>query len=255
MRIRTQADVDLLEDRIKTQLSIDVRKYRNEEVVESFVDLLVFPQYVIKWVIRPVLLSLLIYIIGFKLFDLVHIEFLIYAIFGLGLFASTGVLLGLILLMDRMRTDMWGVIDFSIEIMKKAVRDLKLANLNINDENSKDSLGLLFKGIIHIVTIPLLSKVISQKIPFIGGLVNIFVKKILILVSDRIKFEENAFVLEIQKTDGPPMDVQDMSKTISSEATGLEKILNVTFRIAKFPLIFGFVCSFLMLLLFIYLIN
>ena len=47
MKIRSQKDVDRLEEAIKMELGIDVSKYKNEEVVESFVELLVFPEYVI----------------------------------------------------------------------------------------------------------------------------------------------------------------------------------------------------------------
>ena len=255
MRIRTQKDVDILEDRIKTQLGVDVGKYRNEEVVETFVDLLVFPEYIIKWVIRPVFVALLIYIVGFKLLDLVHIEFLIYAVFGIGLFLSTGLLLGLILLLDRLRIDMWGVIDFSIGIMKEAVSDLKQANNSITDENRIENLGLLFKGIIHIVTIPLLSRAISQRVPFVGGIINVMTKKVLILVSDKIRFDGKKLNERLTKIDAPSNVYQDLSTDISSDASGLEKVLAVTFRIAKFPLLFGFICSFITLLIFIYLIN
>ncbi|MEM6699997.1 MAG: hypothetical protein AAF599_16460, partial [Bacteroidota bacterium] len=74
MKIRTSKDVEKLDKKIKEELGIDVQKYRNEEVVENFVQLLVFPEYVINWVIRPVLISIGIFIIGFFTLNLVHVE-------------------------------------------------------------------------------------------------------------------------------------------------------------------------------------
>lgn len=71
MKIRTQKGIDQLNLKIQTELGVDVQKYRNEEVAESFVSLLVFPQYVINWTIRPILIAFLLYIIGFFVVDLV----------------------------------------------------------------------------------------------------------------------------------------------------------------------------------------
>ena len=195
------------------------------------------------------------YLIGFKGLDLVHIEYLIYGIIGFGLFLTSGLFLGLIFLLDRMKTDMWGIIDYSIGIMKEAVLDLKEANLSVNEENRKNKLSLLFKGIIHIVTIPLLSKAISQKVPFVGGIVNRVVKSILIIVSDKIKFDESQLdnALNIKK-ESPDL-IEDYSKIITSDSKGLEKVLKITFRIANFPLIICFAVSLFSLVIFLYLIN
>ncbi len=44
MQIRTTKDVEKLDLKIKEELGIDVSKYRNPEVAESFVDLLIFPK-------------------------------------------------------------------------------------------------------------------------------------------------------------------------------------------------------------------
>ncbi len=255
MRIRTPEDVDELEKKIQSQLGIDVKKYRNEEVVESFLDLLLFPDYIISWVIKPILFFLFLFVSGFYVLDLVHIEYFIYGVLGIGLFLSSGLSLGLMLLLDRMKTDMWGIIEYSLSIMKEASEDLKHANQNITDENRKDSLNLLFKGIIHIVTIPLISKGIAQKVPFFGGMVNLLAKRVLILISDKIEIDEDVINKELQRKDKESNAFHDHSEALSFQVSGLEKVLNVTFRIAKYPLLFWFVFSFLTLLILIYFIN
>ena len=157
MRIRTAKDVERLDNKIKEELGIDVSKYRNEEVVENFVELLVFPRYVFFWVLRPILISIGIFIIGFFLFDLVHIEYVIYGIIGLVLFLTSGILIGLLFFTWKMKKDIWGIVNYSLEIMKSSVQDLNQVNNQVTKENKKDVLGLLFKGIMHIVTIPLKS--------------------------------------------------------------------------------------------------
>ena len=148
MKILTEKDVEKLDKRIKEEFGIDVQKYRNEKVVEKFVELLVFPEYVITWVIRPMLISGIIYLIGFKIFDLVHIEYLIYGIIGLFLFLGTGILVGLLLLTWRMKSDMLGIVNYTLEIMKTTVRDMNQINSQISKENRTEVFGLLFKGIL-----------------------------------------------------------------------------------------------------------
>lgn len=255
MRIRTSKDVEKLDLKIKEELGVNIQKYRNEEVAENFVELLVFPVYVINWVIRPVLISIIIYIIGFFILNLVHIEYVLYGIIGVILFSITGILIGLLFLIWKMKSDLLGVINYSLDIMKSAVKDLKNVGKHVNQENKKDILGLLFKGITHIVTIPMISKIISDKIPFIGGVINKIVKKILTLVSDKIKFDDTKLKEELSKNDNDSNAFNFYSNSISSTMEGLENVLNFTFGIAKFPLKIGLCIVLLILLPFLYFIN
>lgn len=255
MRIRTAKDVEKLDQKIKNELGIDVQKYRNEEVVESFVELLIFPEYVVTWVIRPILISLLIFIIGFFTLDLVHVEYVLYGVIGIVLFLVTGVLIGVLFLMGKMKWDMWGILKYSLEMMKSAVSDVNQVNNQISAENRKEVLGLVFKGIIHIVTIPMMSKIISEKVPLIGGIINFFIKKVLTLISDKVKFDEELLKEELKKTENEPTALKNYSDSISFVSLGLEKIMNITFAIAEFPLKLGTGLVLLILALFIYLIN
>lgn len=254
MKIRTEKDVEKLDQKIKDELGIDVRKYRNQEVVENFVELLVFPEYIFSWTIRPIILSFVAFIVGFFVLDLVHIEYVLYGIFGLVLFLITGVLLGLLFLTWKMKSDMWGIIDYSLNIMKSAVNDINQVSHQVNAENRKDVLGLLFKGVIHIVTIPMLSQVISDKVPLVGGIVNRFVKKLFTLLSDRFSFDEIQLEEEMKKGEESNA-LQLYSKSIATASTGLNKLLGFTFGVAQFPLKISAGFFSLLLLLFLYLIG
>ena len=255
MKIRTPKDVEKLDQRIKDELGVDVRKYRNEEVAENFVALLVFPKYVISWVIRPVLIAIGLFIIGFFLLDLVHVEYFLYGVVGVFLFLGSGLLAGLLFLVWKMKKDMWGIIDYSLDIMKSAVNDMSQVNNQITAENRKNVLGLLFKGILHIVTIPVISKVIAEKVPIIGGLVSRLVSRILIIVSNVVKFDEYELQQELRKKEGEPRALQIYLDSISSVSSGLEKVMKFTFGVAQFPLKIGFGVVFLMLIIFVYLVH
>jgi len=255
MKIRTAKDVEKLDKRLKNELGIDVSKYKNEEVVENFVELVLFPQYVITWVIRPLIIAIIIFVMGFFILNLVHIEFVLYAFIGFFLFFFNGILLGLLFLMWKMKTDIWGIVDYSLEIMKSAVSDLNHVSNQVTKENRKDVLGLVFKGVIHIVTIPMVTKIISEKVPFVGGLVNGLVKKILTLVSDKVMFDPATLDNELAKDMSESNAMQIYSSSISSVSGGLEKIMNFTFGVAQLPLKISFIILFLSLVLFVYIIN
>jgi hypothetical protein len=255
MRIRTQKDIDQLEFTIKQELGIDIQKYRNEEIAANFAELLVFPQYVFKWVLRPIAISIVLYIIGFTLFDLGGFEYFVYGFLGLVLFLASGVLVGLLFLMWKMKKDIWGILEYSLEIMQSAMEDLRFTAHQINPGNRKNVLSLLFKGVIHVVTIPMLSKAISNRVPFVGGLLSGFVKRILTLISDRANFEEDTIQAELAKTDDEPKIFEIYGKVLSSVSGGLEKLMNITFGIVQLPFTIVFGIVFLILMIVLYILN
>jgi len=119
MKIRTEQDVELLDARIKQELKVDVRKYKNEEVIEKFVSLLVFPEYVLTWMIGPILVALVIYVLGFFFLQLVHIEYVLYGLIALVLFSLLGICAGLLLLTSKMKRDIAEVVDYSQSRLQK----------------------------------------------------------------------------------------------------------------------------------------
>ena len=144
MKIKSEQDVEILDQRIQSELGVDVKKYRNDEVVETFMSMLVFIEYFITWVIGPVVGALIIYGLGFWLLDLVHVEYGIYGLIGLILFLFTGLCLGLLLLTGRMKEDVWGIIHYSLDIMKSAKEDTKEVMANMPAEQKKSLHGNAF---------------------------------------------------------------------------------------------------------------
>ncbi len=71
------------------------------------------------------------------------------------------------------------VIKYSIDIFEQARDDLEIAKSNFTGKDKKYKYGLLFQGIIHNVTIPVLTEVVKEKIPFLGGLLKVIIFKAL----------------------------------------------------------------------------
>ncbi|WP_075343228.1 hypothetical protein [Tenacibaculum agarivorans] len=256
MKLRTKKEVLQLNEKIKTELGIDVSEYKNEEVAENFAELLVLPSYIISWVMRPILFCLVLYVLGFYFLDLVHIEYLLYGVIGLVLFLLSGIAFGFLLLLFKMKNDIWGIADYSLDILKLSVEDVSNINNQIGKQNKKDVLSLLFKGIIHIVTIPLFTEVVSNKVPVLGFLTKRPVKKVLTLVSDRLEFEEDNIDDFVEDSDeGKSKVLTSYISIITKASEGLEKFINFTFKIARSPFVILSLFSFVLLFLFLYLIH
>ncbi len=232
MQIRTEEDVAILDARIKEELGISVAKYKNEEVVETFVSMLVFPEYILSWTFKPILATIIAYIVGFFVVDLAHVQYVIYAIFGLGLFLLVGIFLGIIFLTNRLKSDILGIMDYSMGIMRSAARDIDTAKVHLPSENRKDALRMLYKGIIHIVTLPMLTTAVSAKIPILGGLINRFIRKVIMALSDKIHIDERMLV---GPSDEYVSEEEGRAVALSSGNKAMEKVLDVAFGVAQFP--------------------
>lgn len=255
MKIKSKKDVEKLDEKIKTELGIDIAKYRNEEIIANFLDLLIFPRYILNWAIRPILISLVVFISGYYLLDLVHIEYVLYTIFGLVLFLLVGFFSGVIFLTWKIKTDILNALTYSIDILRSIVSDINLTGDQITKENRKDVLLLLFKGIVHIITIPTLSNVITDKIPILGTVISYFIRKILTLFSNKLNIEEIQLANNLEEENDESKILNAYINSLNATSNGLEKVLNMVCKIAQFPVklvLFIFLC---LLVFFIYLIH
>ncbi|MDA7501738.1 hypothetical protein N8482_00525 [Chitinophagales bacterium] len=235
-KIKTQDDIDALDLRIKGELGIDVGKYRNQEAVDNLVDLLVFPRYALTWAIRPPIVFFILFIIGFFVIDLVHIEYLIYALVGLLLFMLAGFFAGLLYLVWKIKIDVQEIANYSLDVLKSSVTDLNQVTAITSHENRKEALGLLFNGITHIVTVPVLSTAITKKIPLIGWVFTGLLKRILGTMARAVEFDDNfkegAIDVEIDES----VMIERYVKSVSFAGSGINTTLLIALRIAQVPL-------------------
>ncbi len=256
MKIRTEADIERLDQKIKSELNIDVRKYKDESVAEKFVALLVFPEYIITWMIGPLLLAIFLFVLGFFVLNLVHVEYVLYVTIGLVLFLIAGFSAGFLLLTKNMKKDIGAILDYSLSMTEAAVMDVNFVNKNASPEYKKDSFALLFKGIIHIVTIPMTTTVISEKLPLFSIFINKIIKKFFTLISDRVNFKD--LPLNAVQTSAPQESSRALnlySKSMSYTSLGMGKLMNLSFGLVRFPFKIIFWIIILLLLLLLWGIN
>lgn len=248
-------NIEELGKKIQDELGIDIQKYRNAEVVGKFVELLAFPKYISNQLIRPVSLYIGVFLFGFLIFDLSPIDYLVYGVLGFLLFLISGTLLGLLFLSGKMKTDIIEVLNYSLNIMNSIIMDLNQVSNQLSPEKRKDTLGLLLNGIIHIVTIPTMSEVIRDKIPFVGGYIAKLFTRTLVFISDRIKFDQGVLRPEVNSGEVEESTIEAYLKSISEARSKVDKALDTAFSLAQTPLKLGVGITHLVLILFLFVIN
>lgn len=255
MKIKTQADVKALDKKIQSELGVDIGKYRDPDIVSTISDLLVFPIYALSWTIRPVIIAFLLFIAGFFFFDLVHIEYLLYAIFGIILFLTTGLLAGLLYLTIRFKSDIASIMNFSMDILKGIVQDVDKLNTTTDASNRKANLQLLFLGTVHLITIPVASDVIGNKVPFIGGLVARLVSKILMTVSNLFRLDKIVDAEAREETGGEGKILPMYLASVTGFHNITDKVLGIGVRVVQLPVFLIFAFFALVTWLFVWIIN
>tara|TARA_B100001287_G_C22686402_1_gene533934 strand:+ start:6098 stop:6853 length:756 start_codon:yes stop_codon:yes gene_type:complete len=251
MEIKSKKDIEVLEKRIIDELGIDLKRYQNEEVAQKFLEIIDFQNYVIKWTIRPLLISLIIFIVGFFILDLGVLGYLFYGIVGLILFFLSGFIAGLLFLIKKIKWDVQDIIDYSFEIMETALNDLG----KIDKEKTKNVLDLLFKGVIHIIAFPTVAKIISEEVPIIDKIINNIIYKILTSISNKVKFNNDNLSEETDKKVSSSKSTDRYLSSISFAKSGLEKIITLIFSIVKFPFKIWLGIILTILVVFLFLIN
>lgn len=251
MKIKTEQDVQKLDDKLKSEFGVYVSKYRNPEIAKKFGDLLVFPQFALSWILRPVSISLFLYFIVFYIYDLSLISSIVYGVFGLFLFLVNGLLFGILFALWKMKKDVYGVIEYSLSILKECIADLNQVS---SKENRKETLSLLFLGIIHLVTIPMITEVIANKTPFIGDFFSKLFKKILRLACSKIKFNYGPNKNEVIKGYNPEIVTNSYMKSIDQTMVGLDKLLTTILKISQFPITMATIITFSLLGILLYLV-
>lgn len=255
MKIKTQADVIALDQKIQSDLGVDIGKYRDPEVVSKITELLVFPIYALNWTVRPVIIAFLIYLAGFFIFDLVHIEYLIYAVFGVVLFLVTGLFAGLLYLTIRFKSDIADIMNFSMDILKRIVRDVDKLNTTTDASNRTANLQLLFLGTMHLITIPVAGEVIGNRVPFIGGLVARLVRKVLTTATNLFRLDKMTHSTAKENAGGHGKILPMYLASVSGFQQLTGKILGIGMRVVQLPVFLLLLLFVLTTWLFVWIIN
>jgi len=251
MKIRTNRTARKLDKAIQEELGIDIKKYRDQEVEETIGDLLSFVGYAINAIKFPLFIGFGLFVAGFFVLDLVHIENLIYGIFGSILILITALMTGILLIIWGIKNDVLEVIDYSLNLTKNIQQDAHAVQSQITGEDKERKYELFYKGVLHLITIPSVSGVIADRIPFVGRIAGGLVRRVLAAAADnklvfKLLLKANIFELggsentAIQKIAGGTNRLRDLVE-------GIDHAVSKVLRVAQFPFVVVLVVAALML--------
>ncbi len=244
MKIKTQADILQLEAKIKEELDIDIRKYSNQEVRENFIEIGESLETVANWQQKIGIGAFIAYLIGFSALNLEgSTEYLVYGIAAFILIGALAFFTFSILVTAKMKFQIKKTIELSIKIMRWCLNDLRKMEHILTPANRANTLGLLFKGTTHIITIPLMTELIADKVPLIGGLLKRLIRYVLTAIADHIQYDENRLKAEMKKPKGEESVIDFYLKTLDAFTQFDEKMLSFFMGISLIPLVGGFVVS------------
>jgi len=256
MKITTQKDLDLLEVRIKNDLGIDISKYRNDEVAESFAELILFPKYVFLWGVRPIIGSLVIFIIVYLCINLdSFFESLVFIIFGLPLALICGVLFAGVFLIRKMKSDIGGIMEYTIEILKEAISDISELNQNMKATEKKESIKLLYLGIMHVVTIPSITSAIKKSHRIVGYPLSWLIRKIFVSLANAVTMEDLEKSVKTSYAKRNQTYEQEVKEGAIIHKNVLQKIVDIAISTIEFPFKFLFVINLMFFIILTYILN
>jgi len=169
----------------------------------------------------------------------------------------SGLLAGLVFLVYKLKKDIIGITYYAFDIMEQVKEDQNIMKQGSGQENQSERMSLLFKGIIHIVMIPILGKAMAEKVPIVGGFASGLLEKILSGIASRFKFDEKDATIgkEVNSSENSEFNQELFSSRIAASKEGVRKVVGFTTNIARYPLLFVLFISLFMLFIFIYIIN
>lgn len=246
--------VQIIISNIKDQLEIDIRKYENDLLFSKIRSIMMIQNYSFGRILNSIFVSLILYILGFMGLDLYGVQYFIYGVFGLILFLILGLLYAVVNILSNLKNDLIQIIKLSTDTLENVINDLEKVPQNMFHE-IKQPLSLLFEGIIFVIISPQITK-ITNKIPFIGGLVSSGVYKVLSLTVSNFKQQENKLNLDFtNKSTSLGIKISSIHSMIKNFLNGTEKTINKTIGNICRPFKFLLYIVSIILLLFVWIIN
>ncbi|MEL6654270.1 MAG: hypothetical protein AAFQ87_26060 [Bacteroidota bacterium] len=219
-------------DAIKQKTGIDFEQYKEESWGETIANLVFFPQYAISNILKgPGLLLLIVFTIAIICMFTEHKTFgFFFLIFGIVFGIINGFYLGCIWFVRSLTSDINSLLNLTLQKSGSIIN-------SFNDPEQKAayqaSLIDIVRGVIFSMILPEVNKVISKKVPFIGGVIAWLSGQAIGKMANNLesKIKEKGDKEEISEQAAPAQQLGVLSKV---EKTA-DKVADTTASIASFP--------------------
>jgi hypothetical protein len=165
---------------------VDFSRYRSQELIDTVANTVTFPLFFARSVSRPVGVLLLAVCLAIILVDSDFFEAYL-ALVGLPLAVVNGILLGLVLFVRRIRSDMSRVFEISAELTEQVMHDIGAARGRLSGGTADfPSLLEIFHGVNTVVVLPIVVRTLDRRLPLLGGLAAKITERFFGLVDRRL---------------------------------------------------------------------
>lgn len=226
-------DIDRLNEKIKLDFGVDLKKYRNPDAAGALLEMLAFPMYALYWVIQPIIVALVLFVLGIFILEITNFEYFLYYVVCFLLFLILGVLIGIVYFLGRFRTDLSNITQYSFDLFSSIIKDVRNKNLGKDASQTKDS-AMLYSGVIHIVITPMLITALDNKYPVLNFFLSGIIARVLASTTKKIEFDES-FQVDGEDDSSKEQIRQHVEGAVQNNTS---KIINIVLRIIRLPLLF-----------------
>lgn len=153
-------------NRVKDDLGIDIYRYDNDEIFQRVSNIVFIQKRAISQVVVMTIVAIALFIGSFFILNLDAFGSFIYSVFGLVLYLTLGVLVGITKTVTLVEQDLLSVIKYAVGVLNLVAEDL--AGLNLQDnENLKNPFTSIFEAVLVGLVQPKIGAGLVSK-PFIG---------------------------------------------------------------------------------------
>ena len=245
-------DIRNIHQALLRKTGVDFSRYRNQDLMDTMVNVITFPLFLTRSLSRPVLLFLAVTLLAIIFTEGAWFKgFLTFP--GLLLALLNGILLGLVIFIRRIRKDMHQVFAISSDLSLQVLKDISAARVNLSG-GAGGFPGLLeiFHGVNFIVILPLFMQAVDRRIPLLGGLVAGIARRFFSAVDKslltRIMTENDKESRREGQISPEEMSawLQTAEREIRYARDNISAVVNTVSRVVAFPFVTVFIISFLL---------
>jgi hypothetical protein len=236
--------IEFLSQQLEKQTGINFQKYANPELIEQITNIVTFPVYAVKNLKQPIKITYLILLILAVFFIVKGNTFfgIVLIILGIPIGFFNGVWWGLVNLIKLLKNDMMNIIDLMLNLTETVMADFRtLKSTDVANKFKIPKTSEIINGIIFIVILPVISKIIRNKMPFLGTTISSTINKTLGIVANLIGKEESEDKTLVATAElyNPSIVDNHFNKSIAFIKSVQKKIntfTNTSIEMASFPI-------------------
>lgn len=239
---------------INKEVGIDFVKYQELELKEfgkKINNIVMIQNYAVKMMIKPLLISLFIYLSIFFFVDMSLVGKIVYGIIGLLLFILNGVAYGALSFLSNLKKDIKLIINTSLDFTTNIFQDFNEINTNI--KNIQNPMGLILEGLIAAIVTPTLSTTFT-KVPIAGSFLMFSSDKAMGIVVTQFKNYENTTNVKsfIGNQSDKLINYSDKAQSlINTFSIKTDKYINNSFSTVQIPVRIMFTISIILTSVFV----